>query len=566
MLHGGSACLECRKLKARCDSFLPLCSRCHRLGKECRYPPGGPRPISTAKALEARVLELEMVIQKLTLPSTHNLNLTSKRLLEKIGRLGDLPQPMQLLGVADSTMPPTILDEDNETEWQVGRDMGEEITTRSLAIIQKAVEEGLCSYKPTELEELEELPISLSIQLIHLFLPSRSIYYFLADVSQFTPRISLPSSHPKSVHPCLLNACYLAACTSNGGRLGSFKPYFLQRTRRFLQHSLMLADRIGDFLWASVIMTVFFARERRLMESIATADATTRFAIACGLNLPGNTGGGETSAADNGLLPPPKNTVEADDRVRLAHAIYIGVQTFPQLCGCPPLFTYDDWWSSISRETLIRFQDGKVSVTAKESWRLELYLRILVTNTFERVKKFAKSVAVDGHRGQEAEYLSIETQIRVQHEALLPLYDPHRPPTPGASNPFNLRVVLGHVILYGSGLVLHSLWAAQESESRTKMFSCLQGIVDICAHSRKQKRPHLGLVNIVHMMNAIRLLARELQRSGTRGNAKLSVSYCLSIESLLEFLDNTIVFFPAWADVLVTLKAPLLTAANSISV
>ncbi|KAF8316586.1 hypothetical protein DL93DRAFT_2077824 [Clavulina sp. PMI_390] len=204
-------------------------------------------------------------------------------------------------------------------------------------------------------------------------------------------------------------------------------------------------------------------------------------------------------------------------------------------------------------------------MTASDSWRLELYLRVLVTNTFERVKKYARSVAAGGHSGREEEYSSIETQIRVQHDSLLPLYDPRQLQSLEESSPFNLQVVLGYLILYGSGLVLHSLWAAHHPRSRTKMLECLQALIDICALSRKHKRPHLGLSNMVHMMNAVRLMARELQRPEVRENAKLSVSYCLSIEMLLDFLDDTMIFFPAWVDILFPLKDSLTTAAISLS-
>ncbi|KAF8316585.1 hypothetical protein DL93DRAFT_743695 [Clavulina sp. PMI_390] len=364
MLPKGAACFECRRLKVKCDGLVPLCSRCKFLCKKCDYTPANARPLSTTRALEARALELEMTIHKLTLPSTHDLSLVSTRLLERIARLGNLPPPKRLTGAADSTL---ILKaphyEGSEAERRYGKVLVEGITKRELSAVQRAVEYELRSYNWRELEEMDELPLTLSIHLINLFLPSRSLYYFLVDISHFIYRVSLPSSHPEAIHPCLLNACYLAACSrDDGGGLTAFKDYFLERTRRFLQQSLMFADRIPDFLWASVVLSVFFVKERRLVESVSTASATARFALACGLSLPGDSAiaaDGEASTID-GLLPPPRDAVEADDRVRLAHAIYLGVQAFPQLCGYPPTFPYEDWWSPISREALLKFQDGKV--------------------------------------------------------------------------------------------------------------------------------------------------------------------------------------------------------------
>ncbi|KAF8321292.1 hypothetical protein DL93DRAFT_1633659 [Clavulina sp. PMI_390] len=130
---------------------------------------------------------------------------------------------------------------------------------------------------------------------------------------------------------------------------------------------------------------------------------------------------------------------------------------------------------------------------------------------------------------------------------------------------FNLNIVLAHVKLYGSGLILHSLWATKYPESRSKMLECLQGLVDICTHIRKHQHPHLGLVNITHMMNAIRVITRELKRPEVRENTSLANSHYRSIESLLDFLDDTMTLLPAWADVLLTLKVPLIAAADSLS-
>ncbi|KAF8309037.1 hypothetical protein DL93DRAFT_2231218 [Clavulina sp. PMI_390] len=560
ILHKGAACLRCRRQKQKCDGLRPCCSRCNHLDKQCDYAFGIAQRRRATDALEARVLELEITILRLTLPSTHNLLLLSARLLGRIARLGDLSQPSQSLGVADSVFRRRTPDhEDIETERRSKEAPGEDSSVKDLWYNQMTVEQQLRAYSSTQLDEIDELPLTLSAQLINLFLPSRALYYFLVDVPCFVRRVLLPSSHPDSIHPCLLNACYLAACTSNGSRLTSFAPSFLRRTRRFLQHSLMFADRITHFMWASIVLSVFFARERRLIESIATASATTRFAFACGLNLPGNPViEHDDSNTREGLLPLPKDQTEADDRVRLAHSIYLGVQAYPQLCGYPPTFPYEDWWSPDSREASLSFQNGK------ESWHRELYLRVLVTNTFERVKRFARSVAMNGYIGREEEYQSIEGQIYAQHAFFPSLYDPSAPRSIGPTFPFNTHATIGHVMLYGSGLVLHSLWAAHDPQSRAKMLECLQALIDICAHSRKHKRPHLGLVNIVHVMNAVRLIACELRRPETKENVDLTVSYCHSVESLLDFIDGTMIYFPAWVDSLMGLKDTLTAAATSL--
>ncbi|KAF8312239.1 hypothetical protein DL93DRAFT_2082354 [Clavulina sp. PMI_390] len=47
-------------------------------------------------------------------------------------------------------------------------------------------------------------------------------------------------------------------------------------------------------------------------------------------------------------------------------------------------------------------------------------------------------------------------------------------------------------------------------------------------------------------MTALRILAHELQRSDTQKDAGLSIHYCEAIEVLLDYVDDTILLYPAW--------------------
>ncbi|KAF8309030.1 hypothetical protein DL93DRAFT_1796699 [Clavulina sp. PMI_390] len=355
MLARGAACFECRRQKMKCDGTKPKCLRCDRHRKTCSYPVGVAKAIPITKALEARVLELEIILSRLTLSSAHNISLARERLLDRTRRLGRLPDP-QLL---DQIYPlQHVSSEESDPRQRFSVVLGDNVTMGELSALQVIVEEELRFHRS---EGLEEISPELSIHLINLFLQYSSHYYFLADIPHFVRCLSLPPSHQDSIHPCLLNACYLGACASNGGGLASFKPYFLERTRRFLQDSLMFADRPTHFLWASIILGVFFGRERRLVECLAMAGATAHFAIACGLSLPnGSFGASDDSKSNEYLLPFATSKLDADDRVRLAHSLYIGGQTFPLLCGYPPMFRYDDKWSPISHEASLKFEDGKV--------------------------------------------------------------------------------------------------------------------------------------------------------------------------------------------------------------
>ncbi|KAF8309033.1 hypothetical protein DL93DRAFT_2086204 [Clavulina sp. PMI_390] len=70
---------------------------------------------------------------------------------------------------------------------------------------------------------------------------------------------------------------------------------------------------------------------------------------------------------------------------------------------------------------------------------------------------------------------------------------------------------------------------------------------------------------MIHIMNAARVIACELRRAETRERADLSVSYCRSLELLLDFMDATMIAFPAWVDTLSSLKDTLVVAATSLS-
>ncbi|KAF8309028.1 hypothetical protein DL93DRAFT_1796721 [Clavulina sp. PMI_390] len=487
----------------------------------------------------------------------------SKKLLERSGHLGKLPTPVQLHNVANMSPPPPKSPTLRHTKSQkrAGRVSGEHASPGYSHAVQQTVEQELRLHVLTE---SDELPQSLSKYLINLFLPYRSHYYFLVDVSYFMDCVSLPSSHPRSIHPCLLNACYLGACASTGGALALFQPYFLQRTRYFLEQSLMFADRTTHFLWANLILGVFFAKEHRLVESLTVADTTARFALACGLNLPDySVKAGHDPVSNEYLLPPPHDMAEAEDRLRLAHSIYVGCQALPLLCGNSAPFPYDDGWSRVSGG-VFENKDGKIS-TLGELWRLELHLKVLVTNTFQRATRFARSITAGSLTEADDEYLAIESQICEQRASFPPLYDPHRLKPLEASSPFNTHTVFGYITLYGSGLILHRSRATHDADSRAKMFECLQALVDICASARDRRRLYMGLVNTVHMMNAVRVIARELQRSEAKENPALSISHCHSIVLLLDFLDDIMLLFPAWVEAPLVLKDTLVSAATSLS-
>ncbi|KAF8304866.1 hypothetical protein DL93DRAFT_414445 [Clavulina sp. PMI_390] len=328
MLTKGDACLPCRRDKRKCDGSKPACPRCLHLSKQCVYAHGiaQRRPTTRLKKLEARALELELTIRRLVLASAHDLSTTSGRLLKRIEHLGSynaadpsktsLPQySTALKAPADSDEPPA-----------------------------------------PPFTGLEELPFPLANHLIHLFLPYRCFFFFFMNVSSFLQHLSLPPSHPESIHPCLLNACYLGACIVSKGSLNTHQHHFVRRTRHFLEQSLMFADRIPHFLCASMILGSHFIMSRRVEEAFAVISSAARLASACDFTREHN------AVLDSGriVLQPWRAEREVADCMELEYSIYIADQSLAIISGYPTTFAGDDLWGSMAE--LPQLQDQQRAV------------------------------------------------------------------------------------------------------------------------------------------------------------------------------------------------------------
>ncbi|KAF8309001.1 hypothetical protein DL93DRAFT_2086164 [Clavulina sp. PMI_390] len=506
-------------------------------------------------------MELESIIHKLTLSSTHDLALASARLLERIRRLNVLSKPRKMPNAIDTPQFSATSHFHMSAKQQSKATSAVGAKGGNPSLIERGIADELKWYR---LAGIEELSLSLSLQLIHLFLPNRAHYSLFINLPRFLHRASLPSSDPGSIHPCLLNVCHLCACTSDNG-LASFQPYFLQRTRYHLQQSLMFSDRITDFLWASIVLGCFYGRERRLAECAAIVGSTTRFAIACGLDLPSNyMKGMHNSYVPQQLLPPPKDEIDADDRLLLAHSIYVWSHALPFICGFYPALFHDGRRIPDSQNTSIGTQDDSPD-SGDEKWRPNLDVKVLVVRIFERVNRLGLSIAANDFRGLEEEYSAIEAQIHLQYAMFYPKAEANEMGHRVTSTSSKPRIFPACATLFGSELLLHSFRAKDEAASRRKLLECVQSLVDICDNAEGSRDIHLGLVNAMHMMNSVRVIARELQGSKVRQTAGLSINYCRSIELLLDFVDDSISVFPAWADAPVSLMDTLTAAVNSLS-
>ncbi|KAF8309905.1 hypothetical protein DL93DRAFT_1689920 [Clavulina sp. PMI_390] len=348
ILRKGDACIQCREHKVKCNGLKPICSRCHRLRKECAYPAGRARRRPLVELLEARALQLQLQVNKVALSSSHDFSIASVRLGERIRLLGDMSGQIRTpANAAWLPIYPAFGDEERDTMQSQKNDVTGNVIERFIA------ERRLASFTWTT---GEELPSSMSQYLIRLFLPYRLQHYFFMDVSHFLHCLALPLDHPESIHPCLRHACHLAACNVIGGRFALLEPYFIDRTRYFLHQSLMFVDRVPHFLWASLLLGYCLAKKRRLEESYVIFTAACQLATACGLYEHAD----HRAPPSTPLLPPPRNPIEAMDRIWLVHSLYLGDQALSAISAFPGSFVVERVWESTLGDSPKEFSSYKV--------------------------------------------------------------------------------------------------------------------------------------------------------------------------------------------------------------
>ncbi|KAF8309907.1 hypothetical protein DL93DRAFT_2158106 [Clavulina sp. PMI_390] len=405
--------------------------------------------------------------------------------------------------------------------------------------------------------------------LISLFLPYRLQHHFYMDVAYFLRCFALPSSHPESIHPCLLHACYLAACNLVGGRWAAYEPYFLERSRFFLNQALMLADRIPHFLWASILLGYYFGKARRLEESFAVVSAASRLAVACGFC----TSGENPPLGTVGLLSPPTNKAEAIDRFWLFHAIYMGDQALPALFPFPETLGCDKESGLATGDVSKNDSWFKIPMIEAEDlsgfWKSDVHLRASAMHIFQRVHKFAISVIGNGFPSNNTTYNTLKAEIQHFDERVLPVSSKKVLEYPEGAPLFNPYVLITHITLLGSGLILYSLRAREDTSARSEMVSCAVAIGTICRSLQRDQQLHsiqCSLFSMLHMMNAARIFAQELQGSKAQENDRLSASYCCSLECLLDTMDAVTLTYTAWSDTPASLKNPLTAAVDAMLV
>ncbi|KAF8312122.1 hypothetical protein DL93DRAFT_2098457 [Clavulina sp. PMI_390] len=247
------------------------------------------------------------------------------------------------------------------------------------------------------------------------------------------------------------------------------------------------------------------------------------------------------------LLPPPATEAEALHRIWLSHSLFLTDWSLSALSGLPcSLDAHERWTPSFDTGELV-YPAFQSSTTSDEElskiWRSDIHRNMWSMYLFQGVAAVAQSSRASQAKGDQLNPTSLKGFIQFHNSKNPQLFD--------AINHSNPDILFSHAALYGSLLVIYSLEAGNDAQARSEMLRCAQRLARICTELRGHKHLRMiqsSLVPMVHMMNAIRILAHELRRSDVRGNTSVSIEYCRCIEVLLDFLDSTTALYPAWMD------------------
>lgn len=338
-LERGKACLECRRMKQKCNGASPTCANCTRWNRPCRYETPVARGM-TAVVLQERVDQLEAKLEALRSQSASRSGTSSSSSTTTVGRTTD--------GVHHAPKERIIVSTATPPEMSIGT-----------------------------WSDAESLPLNLRNFLITIFLENSFRIHFYFNQQRFIDRLASTSNPP---HPCLLNAIYLLACyfTTLDHRpaywLGEHEAVFLSRAQLALMDSLAMSDRLMDFIQASSLVAAYLIHRGRYLEGYHVHCGTARFALSCGMDRISKH---DVSSLDMDPAPPyiqqpmllaePEDAVELGDRLLAFWHIYWHDKVFCILLGFLPALPHDDTIDSVFPREVEEYETGNVYLSRNET-------------------------------------------------------------------------------------------------------------------------------------------------------------------------------------------------------
>ncbi|KAG8898700.1 hypothetical protein FRB99_007222 [Tulasnella sp. 403] len=409
VLARGNACLCCRRRKLKCDGAKPHCGPCARGRRtnECVYEEAKIK--TKTQILQSRIRELEAKMKRMserekssssprrrtTLPP--NLQPASARPEPQHANSAPIPTRADSTDTTFSdniwspefafepvlpnvdvwsnsnqswldllpTEPPQTnifgLDQLGLTPTVAPSNLAYSISPPSLVNTWED-DVRLSALDLTRQIDIDDVPQDISRELLRVFLRHRRQCFFEVHSQRFVAALQNPPS--QRPHPALINAIYLLGCHASPScfrplfplsRVLQFSPnstysqyenLFLARTRKAINTSLENADRLLNFLQASVLLAWYFFFKGRLLEGHYHASAAARFAMSCGLHLLKVKADGlqgtltfycpsPSQSSDRNILPQPEDSIALAERINLFWSIFLADRTGSIGTGLP---------------------------------------------------------------------------------------------------------------------------------------------------------------------------------------------------------------------------------------
>ncbi|KDQ19045.1 hypothetical protein BOTBODRAFT_184834 [Botryobasidium botryosum FD-172 SS1] len=259
----GSACLICRRKKRRCDAGRPACGPCVRTGtaSQCVYP-SDPEE-EREKWMRDRIEKLQDDIKALE----RNQSCASP-----------VRVASPLLPMATAS-PPSCSNRSSRS----GSSAHHPLRRRTIGPSPLDVPVSLRD-PPVALLKQRDVPPGARDPLIETFMKMRWQCNLEWNLSKFWTTYRLPPSHPDSIHPALLDAICLIGSLYNPTPIPRCEDLFYARLQRSLVECLSNADRLYDFIRASLLAGLYCCVKKRWHASRNHLGGTIQFAVAYGLN------------------------------------------------------------------------------------------------------------------------------------------------------------------------------------------------------------------------------------------------------------------------------------------
>ncbi|KZT10441.1 uncharacterized protein LAESUDRAFT_755949 [Laetiporus sulphureus 93-53] len=312
----GSACLNCRRRKFKCDGARPICGPCIRSNCEfdCEYTDGPTR--SPTQVLEDNISRLEARIYELEHPEIVTPSVT----------------------LYDPRSPPPVPGPSSVTAHQVpnmpiaGPSGGQPMLAAFFAPPQSV---------PTLAPNFGSEPSPEVIKmLIGHFLPRASQIGFFLHPARFIACATDP--HAFALAPALFGAvCLWGARFSRDPAVRAHEPFFLQRA----VHSVAAAlahpptHTLVHAIQAEVLLANYFFTANRLLEGRYHCNAAVALVLSCRLNKLRAVPDPPAAAVTRGVeLPPPADAVEEGERINAFWSVFVLDKSWAVVVGSPSHF------------------------------------------------------------------------------------------------------------------------------------------------------------------------------------------------------------------------------------